>query len=361
MKLIILFLGFILALGLSAQLQAQGTPNPSFDCAKARAPVEILICSDTALASQDATMARNYKNLRSVWKGNLRKRLRKDQRRWVKTRDKGCRIGRKTALTEKNQPGFIKCLIGAYQKRNVVLKRRLAKGVAPKGPWREPVTGMLFVRVLGGSFRMGCHAKAGKCYKKERPVRKVRLDGFWMGKYEVTQGQWKNIMGSNPSEHKKGDRNPVESVSWEDVQKFLRRLNHQSSALFRLPSEAQWEYACRGGGKPVTYATHNGRLTFRNANFGRGIDAPVAVGRYQANSLGLHDMTGNVFEWVEDKFTGYGNVGTKNPVYRGSGTKRVARGGGYYYVGRNQRCTYRYEQKPSYSLDNLGFRLVRIR
>ena len=104
---------------------------------------------------------------------------------------------------------------------------------------RDPVTGMEFVKVPGGSFQMGCHANAGKCRSNEKPVRTVRLDGFWMGKHEVTQGQWKRIMGSNPSQFKKGDNYPVEKVSWDNVQQFIRRLNGQSSANFSLPSEAQ--------------------------------------------------------------------------------------------------------------------------
>lgn len=227
--------------------------------------------------------------------------------------------------------------------------------------WRDPVTGMEFVQVPGGSFEMGCHSNAGQCYDDEKPVRTVRLDGFWIGKDEVTQGQWKRIMGSNPSTFKKGDNYPVEKVSWNDVQDFIRRLNRQSSAKFRLPSEAQWEYACRAGGKSVTFGTGNDRVSSGNANYDRNNGGTTPVGRYKANSLGLHDMPGNVGEWVQDKFTEYGNVGTDNPIYGRSGEFRVIRGGGWLDISRRLRCSKRYDSTPSHRDRFLGFRLLRSR
>ena len=126
--LMALLIALVMALWFYTLSQAQGKPKPSFNCAKARAPVEILICSDTALARQDATMARNYRSLRAVWKGRLRRSLKKDQRRWVLARDQGCRIGKNTALTSGNRARYIKCLMGAYRKRNALLERRLAQG-----------------------------------------------------------------------------------------------------------------------------------------------------------------------------------------------------------------------------------------
>ena len=128
-------------------------------------------------------------------------------------------------------------------------------GFAGAREWRDPVTGMEFVWVPGGSFEMGCLTKADHCNQNVKGVRTVRLDGYWLGKHEVTQGQWSAIMGGNPSRFKEGDAYPVEQVSWNDLQEFIRRLNNRSSAKFRLPSEAQWEYACRDGGKAVTFGT----------------------------------------------------------------------------------------------------------
>ncbi|MEE8433313.1 MAG: formylglycine-generating enzyme family protein [bacterium] len=227
-------------------------------------------------------------------------------------------------------------------------------------PWRDPVTGMEFVRVPGGSFEMGCHANAGKCYSDEKPVRTARLDGFWMGKHEVTQGQWKRIMGSNPSYLKKGDNYPVENVSWNEVQQFIRRLNRQSSAKFRLPSEAQWEYACRAGGKAVTYGTGSGALNSSSAKYSTG-DGTALVGSCDPNSLGLHDMSGNVWEWVRDKFIIYGNVGTDNPIFERYSDARVFRGGGRNGNSSKLRCSDRPRNSPSFSGGVLGFRLVRMR
>ena len=209
---------------------------------------------------------------------------------------------------------------------------------------------------------MGCDSgNGGQCDDDEKPVRTVRLDGFWMGKQEVTQGQWKWIMGSNPSSFKKGDNYPVEQVSWNDVQQFIRRLNSQSSAKFRLPSEAEWEYACRAGGKSVTFGTADGQVSSETANYEYNNSGITPVGRYQPNSLGLHDMSGNVWEWVQDKFTNYKNVGTNNPIYERSGATRVFRGGSWYDRSRRLRCSDRDDLTPSDGNVSQGFRLVRIK
>ena len=225
--------------------------------------------------------------------------------------------------------------------------------------WRDPVTGMEFVQVPGGSFQMGCVTGDTECDGDEKPVRTVRLDGFWLGKHEVTQGQWKKVTGNNPSAFKKGDNYPVEQVSWDDAQKFIRKLNAQSSATFSLPSEAQWEFACRAGGETVTYGTRSGRLDSGSAKYSSG-DGTVAVGTYSPNAMGLHDMSGNVWEWVQDKKTGYGNVGTDNPIYERSGAFRVFRGGSWSSSPRYLRCSFRGYNTPSFRYYYLGFRLLRV-
>lgn len=226
--------------------------------------------------------------------------------------------------------------------------------------WRDPVTGMEFIKVAGGVFDMGCHANAGQCEGDEKPVRTVRLDGFWMGKTEVTQGQWKKIMGNNPSQFEKGDKYPVEQVSWNHAREFIHKLNAQSSNTFRLPSEAEWEYACRAGGKPVKFGTENGQASPGNANYGKNNRGTTPVGKYQANGLGLHDMSGNVWEWVQDKYTkSYSNVGTNNPTHEGSGVYRVVRGGSWNGKPRYLQCSNRAQKPPSDKKDYLGFRLLR--
>lgn len=250
--------------------------------------------------------------------------------------------------------------------------------------WRDPVTGMEFVWVPGGSFEMGCHSgNDGECEEDEKPLRTVGLDGFWMGKNEVTQGQWKKIMGNNPSQFKKGDNYPVEQVSWNDVQEFIRKLNARSSVTFRLPSEAQWEYACRAGGKPIKYAWGNGDPYVKGQKAGNvhddtskrvnkfdwqhwngyddGYAQTAPVGSFNENGLGLHDMTGNVWEWVQDTYTGYGNVGTNNPKNEDSGAGRMDRGGSWFNQSRYLRCSNRISAVPSYGLRAQGFRLLRIR
>ena len=231
-------------------------------------------------------------------------------------------------------------------------------GFAKAKEWRDPVTKMDFVWVPGGTFHMGCHAKAGKCGKDEKPVRTVRLDGFWIGKKEVSKAQWRRIMGKNQFQYEHKNE-PVHRVSWNTVQQFIRRLNGKSSNKFSLPSEAQWEYACRAGGKSVEYGTGNGLLTRDNANAGQYDNQETRlVGKFKANGLGLHDMSGNVSEWVQDKKTSYRNVGTDNPVYERSGVARVFRGGDYtaYY---SARCSSRVGEVPSFKDPSLGFRLVR--
>ena len=255
--------------------------------------------------------------------------------------------------------------------------------------WRDPVTGMEFVKIPDGSFEMGCHANAGKCDDDEKPARTVRLDGFWMGKTEVTVGQfkrfvndsgyrteaekskrcwvfdgkWKQKTGANwrTPGFQQGANHPVACVSWNDSNAFALWLSGKTGQSFRLPSEAQWEYACRAGGKSVTYGTGNGRLSSGNANYKNNNRGTTAVGRYQANSLGLKDMSGNVWEWVADKYTGYQNVGTTNPAFNGSGSFRVFRGGSWNNPSRSLRCSDRYSGAPSGGNGGLGFRLLRLR
>ncbi len=248
-------------------------------------------------------------------------------------------------------------------------------GIAGAKEWRDPVTGMQFVWVPGGSFLMGCHVNAGECDDNEKLARTVRVDGFWMGKHEVTQGQWKRILGNNPSNFKNGDNYPVEKVSWNDVQKFIRKLNAKSSATFRLSSEAEWEYACRSGGKPVKYAWGNdgvgiggtkANFADKNSNYkwftksvDDGFQNTAPVGSFAPNVLGLYDMSGNVFEWVQDKFAYYSDVGTNNPIYEGFGGHRIARGGSWAFESRALRCSFRLGDDPTRRSDHLGFRLMR--
>lgn len=251
-----------------------------------------------------------------------------------------------------------------------------ASGKSPPTDLREPVTGMEFRWVPGGSFEMGCGARTRECDDNEQPVRTVRLAAFWMGRQEVTQGQWKRVMGTNPSESSYavhhpanvGDIFPVANVPWKDVQKFIKKLNALTNGTYRLPSEAEWEYACRSGGRPVRFAWGNEEplcrkgarngAKFNNSN-GCHMTGSEPVGSYSPNAVGLYDMNGNVFEWVQDNITNYDNLGTDNPIHETSGASRVVRGGSHRSEPHDLRCSSRFSNISSLGLNDLGFRLAR--
>jgi len=212
--------------------------------------------------------------------------------------------------------------------------------------WIEPVTGMAFVWVPAGCFEMGSNHK-------------VCMDGFWIGKYEVTQGQWKKIMGNNPSYFKRGDRFPVENVSWDDAKKFISVLGRKSKRNFTLPSEAQWEYAARSGGKNEKYSGGNdpNRVGWYDKNSGKSTHE---VGTKASNGLGIYDMSGNLLEWCEDVYDkkAYSKYSGKNPMITSGGAGRVLRGGSWSNRAGGMRCAYRGWFHPSYRYQYFGLRLV---
>ncbi len=244
-------------------------------------------------------------------------------------------------------------------------KRAAARRDAPArkagDTYRDPTTGMEFKWVPGDSFSMGCGPWAGKCEADEKPVHTVRLDGFWIGKTEVTQAQWKKIMGDNPSRFKKGGEYPVEKVSWRAVQKFIKKLNAKGKAGYRLPSEAEWEYACRAGGKRREYGTRNGGISPQAANYNRAKHGTTPGGSYRANRLGLHDMSGNLWEWVRDAYSkeAYGRGDPETPIAEPAGARRVSRGGSWRNRPRDLRCTNRRQDAERYRGYALGFRLAK--
>ena len=182
--------------------------------------------------------------------------------------------------------------------------------------------------------------------------------GFWLGQHEVTQGQWEAVMGSNPSFFDAcGLDCPVERVSWEDAQEFIRRLNAMDGAgTYRLPTEAEWEYAARAGTTGDRYAANLGAITWYGNNSG-GRTHPV--GGKTANAFGLHDMLGNVLEWVQDWRGGYPGGTVTDPRGPGSGSGRVTRGGGWNICAGSCRSSFRYYGTPGYRFFDLGFRLLR--
>ena len=226
----------------------------------------------------------------------------------------------------------------------------------------DPVTGMEFVWVSGGCFQMGCGSWAGDCESDEEPAHEVCVDGFFIGKYEVTQGQWRKVMGRNPSRFTNGDDYPVENVSWNDAQKFIRKLSalNNNKYQFRLPTEAEWEYACRSGGKPDIYS--GGSLIDRVAWYdGNSGGRTHRVGTKAPNGLGLYDMSGNVWEWCQDWYAYYPSDRVADPNELNSDSSRVFRGGSWGRLARSCRSTFRLYNLPDSRGYYLGFRLARIR
>jgi formylglycine-generating enzyme required for sulfatase activity/diacylglycerol kinase family enzyme len=238
---------------------------------------------------------------------------------------------------------------------------KTALPVALSKIWVEPVTDMTFVWVPGGCFQMGCGGWSTRCDSDELPVHEACLDGFWMGKFEVTQDQWQKVMGRNPSFFKKGHALPVEQVSWNDVKAFIDKLNARSKGGYRLalPTEAQWEYAARSGGKDEVYAggSEIDRLAWFNANSG---GSPHPVGTKAPNGLGIYDMSGNVWEWCEDVYSdlAYGEHAHNNPLFNGTGTYRVRRGASWFDAPRDLRSTMRGWNHPDYRISFIGLRLI---
>jgi formylglycine-generating enzyme required for sulfatase activity len=223
----------------------------------------------------------------------------------------------------------------------------------------DVVTGIELVRVPGGKFMMG--DTFGDGTENERPVREVELSPFYIARYPVTQAQWLRVMPDNPSAVK-GDNHPVEQVSWLDVLNFLRQYADLSpdSAPFRLPTEAEWEYAARSGGRKEKFA--GGDEADSLGWFGENSDGRTQpVGLKQPNGLGLYDMSGNVWEWCQDVFDdkAYTGRGRTNPLAAGSGPDRVIRGGSFNLDEWSLRCTRRFGFPADCSGPGLGFRLVR--
>jgi formylglycine-generating enzyme required for sulfatase activity len=229
--------------------------------------------------------------------------------------------------------------------------------------WKDPITGMELVRVPGGCFRMGCGEGLQDCGKDEFPVHEVCVGDFWMGRFEVKQGEWKKVMGSNLSGSQAGDDFPVEMVSWKDAKEFVSRLKnlHRGATTFRLPTEAEWEYACRSGGSSEAYSGADlaDTVAWYAPNSG---GATHSVGTLAPNRLGLFDMSGNVREWCEDVYdpTAYAKHSRSNPLWSTGGTERVVRGGCWYFGSKQARCTNRYSYPVTKSRTDLGFRIVRV-
>ena len=215
------------------------------------------------------------------------------------------------------------------------------------------------VKVEAGTFMMDATSEMQNPWDDVKPVHQVTLtNDYYMGKYEVTQALWKTVMGSNPSNFK-GDNLPVEQVSWDDCQEFIDKLNSMAGRKFRLPTEAEWEYAARGGMKSRGYRYSGSGNISDVAWYTDNSDSKThPVGTKQSNELGLYDMAGNVSEWCQDWYGSYVSSFQTNPTGAVSGSDRVACGGSWYNDARICRSSFRSHCTPDARYGNLGLRLV---
>lgn len=240
------------------------------------------------------------------------------------------------------------------------------------------------IPVEGGTFMMGATSEQGsEADSDEKPAHRVTVGNFFIGETEVTQGLWYDVMGTNPSDFQGSNSAfssrwrelPVENVSWDDCQEFINRLNNRRNEMdlgdyphwkFRLPTEAEWEYAARGGSKSRGYK-YSGSNNINdvawydgNSNMSQGGTQTHPVGTKQANELGIYDMSGNVYEWCQDWYSSsyYGNSPNSNPCNTQSASYRVLRGGSWFNYAQNCRVAFRYDGFPDFRYFNYGLRLV---
>ena len=290
----------------------------------------------------------------------------------------------------------------------------LAMPAFSQQPLTITVNGVSFkmIHVQGGTFTMGAtREQANDAEDKEKPAHKVTLSSYYIGETEVTQQLWLAVMGSNPSEYAPKTTNasrceydsfvadarrlnakragtvriptrqewdaamtsgggslkrPVEMVSWDDCQTFIRKLNQLTGRQFRLPTEAEWEFAARGGTKSQGYKYSGGNSIGTVAWYEDNAFINKEVNDYsthnvktkRANELGIYDMSGNVYEWCQDRYGHYNSEAQNNPKGPSSGSDRVFRGGWIYSYGRQCRVSYRDSVKPDYAMHFLGLRLA---
>ena len=216
------------------------------------------------------------------------------------------------------------------------------------------------IKVEGGTFSMGATSEqSSDAFDKEKPVHSVTLSDYHIGETEVTQELWEAVMGSNPSWVKVNNQRPVEMVSWNDCQEFIKELNRLTGKNFRLPTEAEWEYAARGGkysrGYKYSGSNNADEVAWYNGNSGSKT-RPVKTKK--ANELGLYDMSGNVYEWCNDRCGDYQRYSQTNPTGLSEGEYRVLRGGGWCYFDMGVRVSRRDYLTPGYRHIIIGLRLA---
>ena len=261
--------------------------------------------------------------------------------------------------------GENKSLSGTLQQGNVATTTPTASGSVNSGSLGGnqtfTVKGVEFtmIAVEGGTFTMGATPEQGSdAFEWEKPAHQVTLSKYYIGETEVTQALWKAVMGNNPSKFE-GDNLPVEYISWDDCQKFIQKLNVLTGKSFRLPTEAEWEFAARGGinSRGYKYSGSNNidGVAWYTNNSG---DKTHPVKTKQANELGIYDMSGNAWEWCQDWYGSYSSAAQTNPKGATTGSRRVYRGGCWFGNAWSCRSSYRYSGSPVSRGGHLGFRLV---
>ena len=249
-----------------------------------------------------------------------------------------------------------------------VLASRVQDKASPE--WTFTVNGVSFkmVKVVGGAFQMGATSEQGSFTDDdELPVHRVTLSNYYIGETEVTQALWYAVMGQSPMSDGKqwsstyglGDNYPAYYVSWNDCQEFITKLNQLTGQSFRLPTEAEWEFAARGGNRSQGYkyagSNTNDDVAWYNSNSDRTTH-PVAT--KAPNELGLYDMSGNVYEWCQDRWGSYSSSDQADPVGPSTGPDRVVRGGTWFYDASVCRVSARGCFRPHYRNEGIGLRLA---
>ena len=223
------------------------------------------------------------------------------------------------------------------------------------------VNGVSFnmVHVEGGTFSMGATSEQGEdALDWEYPVHQVTLSSYAIGETEVTQALWEAVMGNNPSRFQGRPENPVELVDWNDCQQFITQLNALTGRQFRLPTEAEWEFAARGGNKSQGYK-YAGSNDFDEVGWhSENCNTTQPVGSKKANELGIYDMSGNVWEWCQDCWSDYGSIPQTDPTGPETGDQRIRRGVGWNGSSTNGRVSHRSSREPTYKYNSQGLRLA---
>jgi formylglycine-generating enzyme required for sulfatase activity/serine/threonine protein kinase len=276
-----------------------------------------------------------------------------------RARDEAANLAAEKAAQDERLKAAEAARLAAMPKAGERMEVEVADGVKMAFRWCPP-----------GTFLMGSPASEAERRTDETQHPVTLTKGFWLGETEVTQGQWKAVMGSNPSNFKGSDKLPVEEVSWDDAQEFLRKVKTPAGMELRLPTEAEWEYACRAG--TTTVFGHGDRLNGKEANMdgnypypegtakGPYLEKTVEVGSFPANQWGLRDMHGNVWEWCAGWYGGYPTGAVTDPRGPATGSIRVIRGGSWDYNSRNCRSANRLKATTDDRYNNTGCRVAAV-